>query len=328
MTLFDERPIRPMMAKTGEAFDSDDYVFELKWDGLRALLFKSDRLIELQNRNLRDVTAGYPELKFLGTSIRAKTAVIDGEVVILDKKGLPNFGQMQNRFGISDSKEAEFLGKTIPVTYVAFDLLHLNGKDLLTEPLERRKTHLRKIIQDGPHLLLGDHVEKHGRKFYEEAAKKGFEGILAKRRDSQYLPGVRADSWIKVKSVKTVDCVVAGFTRGEGSRFSSFGALIVGVYDPNGHLQHIGNVGGGFNNRDLDEITPRLQKLVRKTPTIDGPVEAPSPITWLKPRIVLEAKYASLTREGKLRFPRFGRLRTDKAPEDCRMDSWREVTAL
>ncbi len=320
MTLFDERPIRPMMAKTGEPFDSGDFIFEPKWDGLRALLFKHDNRIELQNRNLRDVTAGYPELQELKSSIKAKAAVIDGEAVVLNPKGLPDFGQMQNRFGISDATRAEILRKTIPVTYVAFDLLHLNGKDLISKPLEERKARLKSILREGPHLLFGDHIEREGRRFYKEASKRGFEGIIAKRRDSPYLPGIRADSWVKVKGAKTLDCVIVGFTQGEGSRASSFGALVAAVHDRKGQLQHIGNVGGGFNNRGLEEITSMLSKLVRKRRVIEGPVEAPSPITWVRPRLVCEVKYASITHDKKLRFPRFNRLRTDKSPEECRAD--------
>jgi len=320
MTLFDERPIRPMMAKTGEPFDSDDFIFEPKWDGLRALLFKQGRKLELQNRNLRDVTGGYPELQELKTSIRARSAIIDGEVVILDEKGLPDFGKMQHRFGINDPREATVLGKTLPATYVAFDLLHLNGKDLIARPLEERKSRLRTIVREGPHLLLGDHVDKKGKRFYDEASKQGFEGVIAKRRDSPYLPGVRADSWVKIKGAKTVDCVVVGFTMGEGMRAASFGALVVAAYAASGQLQHIGNVGGGFDNRSLEKITPALRSLVRKTPVIDGLVEAPTPITWVMPRIVCEVKYSSITHERKLRFPRFSRLRNDKLPEDCRME--------
>lgn len=187
-------------------------------------------------------------------------------------------------------------------------------------PLEERKSRLRTIIGEGPNLLLGDHVEKNGRMFYEEASKKGFEGVIAKQRDSAYLLGVRADTWLKIKGFKTLDCVVVGFSKGEGMRATSFGALVVAAYTVKGQLQHLGNVGGGFDDRNLDKITPMLQRLVRKTPVIDGPVDAPSPVTWVKPRLVCEVKYASITRDRKLRFPRFSRLRHDKSPEDCRID--------
>ncbi len=320
MTLFDERPVRPMLAKTGEPFDSDGYIFEPKWDGLRTLLFKVGSRIELQNRNLRDVTGGYPELQALNNSIRAKTAILDGEAVVLGPKGTPDFHQLQNRFGINDPKRAEVLRKAIPVTYVAFDLLHINGRDVINNPLEERKKKLKTIIREGPHLLYGDHVEKQGKRFFVEASKKGFEGVIGKERRSPYQPGVRSSTWVKVKGTKTIDCIIVGFSRGEGARASTFGSLVVAAYDQKGQLQHLGNVGGGLDNRTLDNLSLRLSKLVRKTPVLAGPVEAPSPVTWVKPSLVCEVKFMNFTTDRKLRFPRFSRLRSDKKPEDCTVD--------
>ncbi len=320
MTLFDERPLRPMLAKTGEPFDSDGYIFEPKWDGLRALLFKVGNRIELQNRNLRDVTGGYPELKALNSSISAKRTIIDGEAVVLGPNGTPDFHQLQNRFGINDIKRAEVLRKTTPVTYVAFDLLHINGRDVISNPLEERKKKLKTIIHEGPHLLYADHVEVQGKRFFEEALKKGFEGIIGKERGSPYQPGVRSSTWVKVKGTKTMDCIVVGFTRGERSRASTFGSLVVAAYDQKGELRHLGNVGGGLNNQTLESLSLRLSKLVRKNPVLGGPVEAPSSVSWVKPSLVCEVKFMNFTTDGKLRFPRFSRLRTDKKPEDCSVD--------
>src|SRR5256712_4358490 len=153
MTLWRERPIKPMMAKTGEPFDSDNHFFEAKWDGLRALLFLQNGKLELQNRNLRAVTASYPEVQNVATKIRAKKAIIDGEVVVLSKRGTPDFGKLQNRFGIEDPKRVETARSANTVTYVAFDLLHLNGKDLIKEQLENRKNTLQDLIEEGPHIL-------------------------------------------------------------------------------------------------------------------------------------------------------------------------------
>ncbi len=256
MTLFHERPIRPMMAKTGDPFDSDNHFFELKWDGLRALLFLKDGKLELQNRNLRDVTASYPEIQTVTKRIRAKKAIIDGEVVVLSKKGTPDFGKLQNRFGIEDPKRVETARRANPVTYVAFDLLHLNGKDIIKNQLEIRKSTLHDLIEEGPHLLYGDHIERNGLQYYSEALKLGFEGVIGKEKHSPYLIGLRSSFWTKSK----------------GSQ------------------------------------------------TITGPVEAPSPITWVKPSIVCEIIYANITTDKKLRFPRFNRLRTDKKPEESRLD--------
>ncbi len=320
MTLFDERPIKPMLAKTGEPFDSDDYLFELKWDGLRTLLFKAERRIELQNRNLRDVTTGYPEFHKLGPSIRGRFVILDGETVILNPDGVPDFHQMQNRFGVDDPKRAAVLGKTIPATYVAFDLLHLNGHDMLSIPLEERKRRLKSILRESPHLLYGDHVERNGTRFYKDALGKGFEGIIAKERGSQYLPGVRGSSWVKIKGSETIDCVIIGFTHGEGSRASTFGSLVLAGYNQKGELQHIGSVGGGFDHQTLDSLKSKLTSLIRKTPAIRGPIEVLSPVTWVRPSLVCEVRYLAMTNDKKLRFPRFSKLRADKPPEECKLD--------
>ena len=320
MTLFDERPISPMMAKAGEPFDSDHHFFDLKWDGLRALLFLDRGRLELQNRNRRDVTKQYPELQSIKSQIKARTAIIDGEVVVLDEKGTPSFGRLQTRFGHIDSREIIVESRTNPTTYVAFDLLHFNGKDIIKEPLEYRKNRLRKIVSESPHLLYGEHIETKGLTYYKEASRLGFEGIIAKEKDSLYLPGIRSSSWIKIKGTSTIDAVVVGYTQGEGARASTFGSLVAALYDKKGKLVHIANVGGGFNNTTLDEVRPILDRLTTKSVLIKEPFDAPSPITWVKPRIVIEVLYSGITSDVKLRFPRFSKLRTDKKPADCVLD--------
>jgi bifunctional non-homologous end joining protein LigD len=319
LTLFDQRPIRPMLAKTGEPFDSKDYIFEPKWDGLRALLFFQEGRIELQNRNLRDATQSYPELQEISRRIKAKTAIIDGEAVVLREDGVPDFGQLQARFGVDDPKRVSVLAKTTPVTYVAFDLLHLDGQDMISRPLTERKKRLKLIIKEGPYLLYGDHVEAEGTRFFKQATSRGFEGVIAKESQSQYVPGLRAEYWVKIKQISTADCVVVGWSEGEGARTSSFGSLILGAYDEDGHLKHVGNVGGGFSNTSLSEIKGRLSRIEKKTATVEGSVDSPTPVTWVKPRLVVEVAYMAVTRDGRLRFPRFKRLRTDKAPTDCKL---------
>ena len=320
MTLWHERPIKPMMAKTGDPFDSDNHFFEVKWDGLRALLFLQNGKLELQNRNLRDVTASYPEIQSVAKTIRANKAIIDGEVVVLSKKGTPDFGRLQNRFGIEDPKRVETARSANPVTYVAFDLLHLNGKDVIKDQLGIRKSTLRNLIEEGPHLLYGDHVEREGLQYYSEALKLGFEGTVGKEKHSPYLLGTRSGFWIKSKGSRTLDAIVVGYIRGEGIRKTTFGSLVMAMYDDQGKLVHVGNVGGGFNDKTLVMLKPMLEKLVVKKPIIPGPVDAPSPITWVRPKIVCEIIYANITADRKLRFPRFNRLRTDKKPEECVLD--------
>ena len=319
MTLFDERPIRPMLAKTSKAFDDDNYFFEPKWDGLRALLFLRERTIELQNRNLRDATGSYPEIQTLKGNIRAKTAILDGEIVVLGENGTPNFGSLQARFGVDDPKRVSMLAKTTPVTYVAFDLLHIDGQDVINSPLVERKKQLKSIVKEGPYLLYGEHVEAKGTRFFKEATDHGFEGVIAKQNRSQYAPGLRTDYWIKIKQINTTDCVVVGFSEGEGARVPTFGSLILAAYDEDWTLQHVGNVGGGFSNNNLEQVKKKLDKLRVEAPTIQGPVDSPTPVTWVKPRLVVEVAYMAVTNDGRLRFPRFKRIRTDKDPLDCRL---------
>ena len=319
MTLFEQRPIRPMLSTPGDPFDSEEYIFEPKWDGLRALLFLRKRKIEFQNRNLRDATGSYPEIQKLKGSIRAKTAIIDGEVVVLGENGTPNFGSLQARFGVDDPKRVNVLAKTTPVTYVAFDLLHLDGQDVITLPLVERKKRLKSIIKEGPYLLYGDHVEVEGTRFFKEATSRGFEGVIAKESQSQYVPGLRTDYWIKIKQVNTTECVVVGFSAGEGARARTFGSLILAAYDDDGRLQHVGNVGGGFSNDNLGQVKRKLDKLRTTGPTIQGPVDSPTHVSWVKPRLVVEVAYMAVTKDGRLRFPRFKRVRGDKDPLDCRL---------
>src|SRR5260370_4464495 len=210
--------------------------------------------MQLQNRNLRDANGSYPELQKVSDRIKAKAAILDGEVVVLREDGVPDFGRLQARFGVDDQKRVGVLAKTTPVTYVAFDLLHIDGQDVVTRPLVERKKRLKSIMKEGPYLLYGDHIETKGTRFFKEATSRGFEGVIGKESQSQYIPGLRTDYWIKTKKIETTDCVVVGFSEGERGRASTFGSLILAAYDENGKLYHIGNVGGGFAHKALEAL--------------------------------------------------------------------------
>src|SRR5215471_10366480 len=268
-----------MMAKDGKPFDSPNHLFEPKWDGLRALLFLQRKKIEFQNRNLRDVTTSYPELQTLASMIKADKAIMDGEIVVLNDKGIAEFGKLQFRFGQTDPKKISLLQHTNPTTYVAFDLLHLDGKDLIKQPLGERKQTLRKIITEDPHLLYVDHIENYGSKFYDECRKLGIEGVMAKDLSSPYMPGIRSSTWAKIKGSHFVDAIIVGYIAGEGARAPTFGSLIVAMYDNNAKLVHVGSVGGGFDNQTLIQVKDMIVKLVAKTPTIKEPIDVPSPVT-------------------------------------------------
>ncbi len=318
MTLWHERPIRPMLAQTGDPFDSDNYFFEPKWDGLRTILFLNHGKLELQNRNLRDVTLSFPEIQAIKTDITAKRAIIDGEIVVLNAKGSPDFQRLQNRFGVIEPKRIDTASKIHPTTFAAFDILHLDDTDLLNAPLKQRKENLEKIIREGPHLFYTDYVEKSGISYYRQARKLGLEGTIGKDRNSPYMPGMRSGSWIKIKGIRTIDCIVVGYTFGDGRRQSSFGSLVLAVYNKKDELEYVGNVGGGFSDEMLAKIKPRLERLGRKTPVLNQPIEPYTHVTWVKPDLVVEVKYMSITSDKRLRFPRFYRLRPDKRPIECR----------
>jgi len=316
--LLDDRDISPMLAQTSDPFDSKDHLFEPKWDGMRCIAYAREGKLELQNRNLKHVTKSYPELTGITSSIKSKTAILDGEIVVLDN-GLPSFDLLQNRFGVDDPSQVKRLSNRIPTTYVAFDLLHLNGTDLLDQPLSERRKKLTAIIADGPHLLLSQYIPEQGRAYFKNALKLGFEGAMAKKTDSPYQPGVRSGDWLKLKQIKTLDAIVAGYTIGQGERSSSFGALVLAAYDKKGNLQHLGNVGTGSTDPNLQRIMRLLKPLEKKNRTIVGEVKANALVKWVKPQLVVEVGYTNMTRDNKLRMPRLLKFRFDKRPADCKV---------
>ena len=316
MTLMDERNISPMLAQTTDPFDSEQYYFEPKWDGMRCIAYIKSGNLELQNRNLKDVTRSYPDLKPVTTNIKSSSAILDGEIVVLEK-GLPSFDLLQNRFGVDDPVQVRMLSSRIPTTYIAFDLLHLDGKDIMHESLRQRREKLAKIVTDSPYLLLSQFVTGKGKAYFRNAFKLGFEGAVAKKIESAYLIGTRSEDWFKLKQVKSIDCVIAGYTVGTGARTSTFGALVLAAYDNHGKLNHLGNVGTGFSDAALLRILKLLKPFQTKSKTVPGEVKAPAPIKWVKPQLVVEVGFMKMTREGKLRLPRFQRLRFDKAASDC-----------
>jgi DNA ligase D-like protein (predicted ligase) len=305
-----------MLAETSEPFDSEEYYFEPKWDGLRCIAYLRNGKVELQNRNLTMVTKSYPELAEIGHNVASNAAVLDGEVVILEN-GLPSFEALQNRFGVDNPIQVRTLSRKAPTTYIAFDLLHLNGRDIVKQPLSYRRQKLASIIRDGPHLIVSQYIPEKGKSYFQKAVQLGFEGVMAKRAGSTYQMGARTRDWLKIKQVKTMDCIIAGFTEGTGSRTPTFGALVLAAYGRDRNLTHLGNVGTGFTDVDMKRLLKIFKPIKTRRRTITDEVKAPSPITWVKPKLVAEVGYSQITRDGKLRLPRFIRLRLDGEPGDC-----------
>jgi bifunctional non-homologous end joining protein LigD len=316
--------VHPMLATSVEKpFDDPEWLYEIKWDGYRAIAFIAKGKVRLVSRNQNDLTAQYPELHNLAASIKAETAILDGEIAALDENGRSSFSLMQQRTGIRDGGRRTGSRRDIPVLYYVFDLLYLDGYDLHRVPLEQRKSVLADIANaagDGTNpLRYSDHFSQ-GKALFEVARQKGLEGILAKRRDSYYEER-RTQNWLKIKMTQSLDCVVGGYTDPEGSR-AYFGSIVLGLYDKNKELIHVGQAGSGFDQASLKEVWRELHKRETSHSPFPHGVEALRKVHWVKPELVAEIKFSEwthITNEGgaKLRAPVFMGLREDKDPEEC-----------
>jgi bifunctional non-homologous end joining protein LigD len=320
--------IHPMLAESVEKpFDDKDWLFEIKWDGYRAIAFIDDGKVRLVSRNQNELTGRYPELKDMAEFIKAQSAILDGEVVALDTEGRASFSLMQQRTGFRPGGKRAAAKADVPVLYYAFDLLYLDGYDWRRMPLEERKAKLASILKTGDALRYSDHYAVQGKALFEIARDKKLEGILAKKRNSCYEER-RSREWLKIKIRLRAECVVGGFTEPEGTR-AHFGSLVLGLYDKQARLIHVGQVGSGFDQKLLAEIWKTLQKIESKKSPFYGEVEALRKVRWVKPALVAEVEYAEWT-EGansgsgpKLRAPVFCGLRDDKDPQECTLEQTR-----
>jgi bifunctional non-homologous end joining protein LigD len=311
--------IHPMLAISVEKpFDSPDWLFEIKWDGYRAIAFIEDGKARLVSRNQNDLTLQFSELRDLPKFIKAKAAILDGEIVSLDESGRSSFSLMQQRTGIRKGGHRVAGRPDLQTLYYAFDLLYLDGFDLRRAGLEDRKRMLAGIVSSSETLRYSDHFDN-GLDLFEVAKHQGLEGILAKTRSSLYEER-RSRQWLKVKITQTVDCVLGGYTDPEGAR-EYFGSLVLGLYDNKGRLIHVGQAGTGFDHKALKQIWQVLNKLETKKNPFHGDVDAKN-VHWIKPERVAEIKFSEWTHETaeggqKLRAPVFMGLREDKDPAEC-----------
>ena len=314
--------IHPMLAESVEKpFDGAEWLFEIKWDGYRAVAFIENSKVRLVSRNQNDLTARYPELKDMAKFVQAKTAILDGEVVALDAKGKASFSLMQQRTGFRPGGKRAVGNADVPVLYYAFDLLYLDGYDWRRMPLEERKRKLESLVLPGNAVHYSDHYEERGKALFEIARQRGLEGIVGKRRSSYYEER-RSSDWLKIKIRRRIECVIGGFTEPEGSR-EHFGSLVLGLYDKQARLIHVGQAGSGFNQKSLGEISKALKKLETSKNPFFGEVEALRKVSWVKPKLVAEIEFAEWTggtSDGsgpKMRAPVFLGLRDDKDPKEC-----------
>ena len=307
-------PLRPMLAESAERpFSSKDWIFEVKWDGIRAISYIYDEL-SIRSRSGRELRQNFPELGELKDL--TSNVTLDGEIVLF-KEGKVDFQAVMMRVQRAGSSDIEYLSRRHPVTYVVFDILEKEGQSLADRPLVERKKILQDIVKEGKFVVLSDFVDTQGEGYHKAALEKGLEGIVAKRKDSKYTFGARSRDWLKIKSTKTCECVIVGYTPGRGNRQSTFGALLLGLYDGK-QLVYVGKVGTGFDSQSLEELRKILARLEGATP-LRG-VNVSEEVTWLKPALVCEVAYQLLTEDTKLRMARFRGLRPDKGPEECTID--------
>jgi len=316
--------ITPMLAVSVEKpFDSPDWLFEIKWDGYRAIAFVENGKVRLVSRNQNDLTSQFSELRGLPEFVKAKSAVLDGEIVALDGQGRSSFSLMQQRTGIRSGGRRVAGRSDVDVSYYVFDLIYADGYDLRRVSLEDRKNALSQIITPDHIIRYSEHFSEHGVALFEAAKQQGLEGILAKRRGSCYEER-RTREWLKIKITQTIDCVIGGYTDPEGTRLY-FGSLVLGLYNDKGQLIHVGQAGTGFNQVTLHQIWQNLHKIETPKSPFIGSVDA-AHAHWVKPQRVAEIKFTEWTHETaegglKLRAPVFLRLRDDKDPRQCTLAS-------
>ena len=322
------RTLAPMQAALADGpFDSPEWLFEPKLDGIRALAFIEDGAVTLRSRRGLDVTAQYPALVKAIAAQPVTSAIFDGEIVALDERGAPSFERLQQRMNLGGEGDIARADAALPVLFFPFDLLYLDGFDLRRTPLAERIEVLARVLRPGPLLQPVQSFEADGVAAYEAAVALGFEGVVAKRRDGAYLDGRRSRQWLKVKARRSGDFVVGGWREGEGARAGSFGALLLGAYDEDGALRYVGRVGSGFSDRALEELRPRLDALAAEAdPFADAPPE-PGRLTFVRPDLVAEVEFANWTGDGRLRAPVFLRLRDDKPPSEVLREDAAAVAA-
>ena len=273
-----------MLAKeTDKAFDNADWIYEIKWDGYRAIAEISTNAVQLYSRNGNDFSQNYHVITAALNNIK-HSAILDGEIVVLDEKGFPDFQKIQHYEDNSD----------FPLCYYVFDLLSLDGKDLTHLPLTDRKELLKALLPKNEVIKYSDHIKENGISFFNAAVQNNLEGIMAKKAESKYYAGKRSNEWLKIKNHKTADVIICGYTAPAGSR-KYFGSLVLGIMK-NKILVHAGHAGTGYDVDKLKTIFNLLQSLVQIDSPFSEKVITNNNVTWVKPKIICEVKFTEWTK--------------------------------
>jgi bifunctional non-homologous end joining protein LigD len=304
-----------------EPFDDPQWIYEVKWDGYRAVAYVRDGKAALVSRNQNELTGEFAEIAAELGLLRVESAVIDGEVVALDEEGRPSFSLMQQRTGMTSPGKRGPKNRALPIVYYAFDLLYLDGYNLMAVELEQRKELLKQIIPaEKGFLRYSDHYPEHGTQLYAVARDKGLEGIVAKLRTGLYVQK-RSREWLKIKITRRQECVIAGYTDPRGAR-ENFGSIVLGLYDQTGKFTHVGNAGSGFTEATHAALWKRLKELQTDKNPFGEKIESTRRPHWVRPELVAEIKFSEWTHEGerggvKMRAPIYQGLRFDKKPREC-----------
>ena len=342
--------IKPMLAKAGELPARDaEWAYEIKWDGIRALVYVEGGDVRIESRNQNDITKQYPELMAIGAALAGHDVVLDAEIVAFTEDGVPSFQLLQSRLGLGKESTIRTRAAAVPATLAIFDLLHLDGHDLTGLTFVERREILATLPLDGPNWRISEYHVGGGAAMLASIVEAGLEGVMAKRLDAPYLAGKRGAAWTKVKQQQRQEFVVGGWTEGAGSRAGSIGALLIGHHDlrperaasrgEEQRLVYAGSVGTGFGRKQLDQLADLLAPLATDTSPFDvnspgdtkpagkwqsirakeratGGPAASTRVHYVEPRLVVEVEYTEFTRDGTLRHPSFQGLRDDKDPAD------------
>jgi bifunctional non-homologous end joining protein LigD len=312
--------LRPMAAvlATGVPRDDENWAHEIKWDGIRAIAYCETGRLRLESRTLRDITSTYPELRAVAAELGSTEAVLDGEIVAFDEDSKPSFERLQGRMNLASEAAVRRRMGDCPVTYLVFDLLHLDGRSLMELPYTKRRERLEDLSLDGPNWQTPSYHRGDGESLLNLTRQRGLEGLVAKRLDSRYLPGRRTHAWLKVKNLMGQELVIGGWLPGQGRRAGTLGALLVGYHeddDGERHLRYAGRVGTGFTDDELDRLAGLLEPLRTKKRPFTGR-QPPREAIFVEPKLVAEVAFREWTNARTLRAPVYKGLRPDKNPEE------------
>jgi len=318
------RVVQPMLATlVDEPFSDDEWLFEIKWDGYRAVAFIEDGRVRLVSRNQNEFTPEFPELQALAKAVNAKQAVLDGEIVALDEHGRPSFSLMQQRSGLTIGPKRRAKDRSVPIVYCAFDLIYADGYDLTRVDLEKRKQALVSLLRTSELIRYSERFLGKGEELYRAASEQKLEVIVVKKRNSCYVQK-RSREWLKMKVTMRQECVIGGYTDPLGSR-EHFGSIVLGLYNDEGRLVPVGQAGSGFTEATHEAMWKKLEPLEQARSPFAFKPESSRKLHYVRPELVAEIKFTEWTHEGKsgaikMRAPVFQGLRSDKAPQECRFE--------